>query len=65
MVIFVCQDNHQPRGQQRTHAFRSDGGGDNARCRQNNDISVTYLIDPFICFVRCVLSAPYERITLL
>jgi hypothetical protein len=27
MVIFVCQDNHQPRGQQRSHAFRSDGGG--------------------------------------
>jgi hypothetical protein len=27
MVIFVCQDNHQPRGQQRTHAFRSGGGG--------------------------------------
>jgi hypothetical protein len=27
MVIFVCQDNHQPRGQQRTHAFRTGGGG--------------------------------------
>ena len=27
IVIFVCQDNHQPRGQQRTHAFRSGGGG--------------------------------------